>query len=100
MENDVIVEYICDRKACVNCTYPDCSHTKDVRHAENFEAIFVGKRTFFSEKKPEGLPLAFEFLSDSAKNLILNNPQFINQLCQKYDKLLDDSANEMFDKMV
>lgn len=100
MENNVIVEYVCDQKACVNCNYPECTHTRDIRHAKNFVAIFIGKRAVFSEKESEGTPIAFEFLSDSAKNLIMRNPQFINQLCQKYDKLLDDSANDMFDKMV
>lgn len=29
--------YICDRRACDTC-YPECKHTKDLRHAKHFEA--------------------------------------------------------------
>lgn len=28
--------YICDRQACQIC-YPYCFHTRDIRHAKNFE---------------------------------------------------------------
>lgn len=36
------VLYICDRTACEACTYPVCKHTKDVRHAVNFEHCYYG----------------------------------------------------------
>jgi len=29
--------FICDRRACDTC-YPECMHTKDLRHAKHFEA--------------------------------------------------------------
>lgn len=31
--------YVCDRRACNTCN-PDCRHTTDIRHAENF-ALFM-----------------------------------------------------------
>lgn len=34
------VLYLCDRRACENCSYPRCKHTSDVTHALNFECMF------------------------------------------------------------
>jgi hypothetical protein len=31
------VLYLCDRKACDNCSYSLCNHTTDISHAFNFE---------------------------------------------------------------
>lgn len=33
------VLYLCDRKACKKCSFPQCCHTTDVRHATNFSMI-------------------------------------------------------------
>lgn len=33
------VAYICDRRACLVCSYPMCRHTTDIRHAVNFEHL-------------------------------------------------------------
>ena len=30
------VLYLCDRKACDKCSYPDCKLTYDINHAKNF----------------------------------------------------------------
>lgn len=30
------IAYLCDRKQCEHCTYPECSHTFDIYHAVNF----------------------------------------------------------------
>lgn len=30
------VAYLCDRKQCEVCCYPECSHTTDICHAKNF----------------------------------------------------------------
>ena len=30
--------YICDQKACDQCSYPDCKHTNDIKHAKNFKS--------------------------------------------------------------
>lgn len=32
------VYYVCDRRACTIC-YPECTHTKEVAHAQNFENV-------------------------------------------------------------
>ncbi len=29
------IYYVCDRKACANCS-PECNHTSDITHAKNF----------------------------------------------------------------
>lgn len=46
-EKAPFVLYECDRRACDRCN-PECHHTNDIRHAENFqlsplsgEALFV-----------------------------------------------------------
>lgn len=36
------VLYLCDRKACDNCSYPLCNHTTDISHAVNFEKNLGG----------------------------------------------------------
>ena len=33
------VLYLCDRKACKKCNFPQCCHTTDIRHATNFSMI-------------------------------------------------------------
>lgn len=44
------VHYICDRRACEECTNPDCNHTSDIQHAANFEKI---GDAYFEKEKPE-----------------------------------------------
>lgn len=39
--------YICDRRACKTCS-PECMHTTDIRHAENFKLNPLGR---FIEKE-------------------------------------------------
>lgn len=31
--------YLCDRKACEQCHWPDCKHTKRIEHAVNFKML-------------------------------------------------------------
>lgn len=51
--------FVCDRKACPNCHYPDCEHTTDPDHAVNFKKeVHVQKNEAFvyyyeQNKKPE-----------------------------------------------
>lgn len=40
--------YLCDRKACTSCRYPECKHTTDIAHAEYF---FVNGNGNFIEKE-------------------------------------------------
>ena len=30
------IAYICDRRACIDCTNDDCTHTTNIDHAKNF----------------------------------------------------------------
>ena len=36
------VLYLCDRRACSKCSYPQCEHTTDISHAKNFARICPG----------------------------------------------------------
>ena len=36
---DKQVVYLCDRRQCERCTYPECKHTCDLEHAENFTRV-------------------------------------------------------------
>ncbi|MGN0180390.1 MAG: hypothetical protein ACI4DY_13285 [Monoglobaceae bacterium] len=47
VEPDKKLYYICDRRACETCR-PECTHTSDIRHAENFELTPNGS---FAEKE-------------------------------------------------
>lgn len=33
------VAYLCDRRACPDCSYPMCKHTLDISHAVNFTSF-------------------------------------------------------------
>ena len=35
------VAYICDRKACKDCSYPSCKYTTDIKHAKYFNLSFA-----------------------------------------------------------
>ena len=37
------IVYLCDRKACDECSWPTCQHTADICHAVNFEKVAEGK---------------------------------------------------------
>lgn len=37
--------YLCDRKKCENCSYPECKHTTDTNHAVNYNQ--PGKQIYF-----------------------------------------------------
>ena len=30
------VLYLCDRKSCKHCSYPECKHTRRLKHAINY----------------------------------------------------------------
>ena len=37
--------FLCDRKACSKCSYPQCKHTQDLEHARNFAPASFSKKT-------------------------------------------------------
>lgn len=50
------VAFVCDRKQCENCSFPQCVHTTDIEHAVNFEnfgGLFMEKteREFYNSKE-------------------------------------------------
>lgn len=48
--------YLCDRKACKKCSFPQCCHTTDIRHATNFSMF---PKCCYGEK-PEDKIVYFE----------------------------------------
>lgn len=40
MEN-IAICYICDKQQCTNCTYPECRHTTDPKHALNYKDKYI-----------------------------------------------------------
>ena len=87
-ENDVVITYICDRKACVHCDDTNCAHTSDIRHAANFESHMSGMKTYFEEKEPD--ISGYNRLTSEAKELISKNPEIVNQLAERYRKVLNN----------
>lgn len=46
------VAYICDRRACGHCSFPECKYTTDIEHAINFDSDSCGG--LFMEKTERG----------------------------------------------
>ena len=46
------IHYICDHKACDNCSYPECKHTNDINHAANFTKMtnYNGEECFLENE--------------------------------------------------
>lgn len=53
MEKEFKVIYLCDRKQCKQCSYPNCKHTTDIKHAKNFNIEYLTENYF--EKENEDL---------------------------------------------
>lgn len=77
--NDVVITYICDRKACTHCTAPECTHTVDIRHAVNFEANSLGIRDYFAEKDSDDNKIS-QFLTPETVKFINSYPMFVNDI--------------------
>lgn len=56
------VLYLCDRRACKKCSYPRCSHTRDIHHAKNFSRGRGGDYFVELESLPKGWMSAKEYL--------------------------------------
>ena len=41
--------FLCDRKACPDCSYPECKHTSNIEYAKNFKKHFARTGSFFAE---------------------------------------------------
>lgn len=54
--------FLCDRKACgEKCPNPDCSHTRDIYHAKNFDFVRVNDRgltDFFEMEETVDIPVS------------------------------------------
>ena len=91
--NDVVVMYLCDRKACVRCDNPECHYTVDIRHAVNFEYHNLGVRDYFNEKGP-GDDFLSRLLTPEAIKFINRYPKVINDLAYKHEKLIKEALKQ------
>lgn len=91
--NDVVIAYVCDRKACTNCTAPECMHTLDICHAANFEAHSTGTRNYFSEKMHDDT-LVSTLLTPNAIEFINRYPIIINDLVARYEESMDFAIHQ------
>lgn len=54
MDNPPKVLYLCDRRQCQNCSYPECKYTTDIIHAVNF--VSDGQGGFVEVRNDDGQP--------------------------------------------
>ncbi len=92
--NDIVITYLCDRKACTNCMAPECMHTMDIRHAVNFEARSIGTRDYFTEKIDAEYEFAKVLLTQEAVDFINRYPLIINELAEKHNELIKCSLEK------
>ena len=53
------IAYLCDRKQCKGCSYPNCKHTLDIKHAKNF---LLGFSTYYEKEEKKKLDEILEIL--------------------------------------
>ena len=56
--------FLCDRKACERCIYPQCRHTPDIEHAKNFAPAGFTKRTDGVWVEQEGVTMEVKIDQD------------------------------------
>ena len=56
--------FLCDRKACERCCYPQCRHTPDIEHAKNFAPAGFTKRTDGVYVEQEGIAMKIQIDQD------------------------------------
>lgn len=56
--------FLCDRKACEKCSYPQCRHTPELEHARNFAPAGFTKRTDSVWVEQEGVTMEVKIDQD------------------------------------
>lgn len=63
--------FLCDRKACERCCYPQCRHTPELEHAKNFAPAGFTKRTDGVYVEQEGVALEMKIDQDKLENRLV-----------------------------
>ena len=63
--------FLCDRKACERCCYPQCRHTPDIEHARNFAPAGFTKRTDGVWVEQEGATMEVKIDQDKLENRLV-----------------------------
>lgn len=63
--------FLCDRKACERCCYPQCRHTPDIEHARNFAPAGFTKRTDGVWVEQEGIAMKIQIDQDKLEKRLV-----------------------------
>ena len=63
--------FLCDRKACEKCCYPQCRHTPELEHARNFAPAGFTKRTDGVWVEQEGVTMEVKIDQDKLEKRLV-----------------------------
>lgn len=63
--------FLCDRKACEKCRYPQCRHTPELEHARNFAPAGFTKRTDGVWVEQEGVTMEVKIDQDNLEKRLI-----------------------------
>lgn len=63
--------FLCDRKACEKCSYPQCRHTPELEHASNFAPAGFTKRTDGVWVEQEGVTMEVKIDQDKLEKRLV-----------------------------
>lgn len=63
--------FLCDRKACEKCSYPQCRHTPELEHARNFAPAGFTKRTDGVWVEQEGVTMEMKIDQDKLEKRLV-----------------------------
>lgn len=63
--------FLCDRKACEKCSYPQCRHTPELEHARNFAPAGFTKRTDGVWVEQEGVTMEVKIDQDKLEKRLV-----------------------------
>ena len=90
--NDVC--YICDRKKCSDCSYPECMHTTDVTHAASFVEYAYDKSKDIHYYREEPIIMA-QF--ENTQSTTIDNPMNVIDPVETRE-ISEEEANEAWKK--
>lgn len=71
-ENKTKIAFLCDRKKCKDCSYQECKHTTDIKHAKNF----VKENDFYKELEQNMKVHDLKILPEHYMNILNGNKSF------------------------
>ena len=63
--------FLCDRKACEKCSYPQCRHTLELEHAKNFAPTGFTKRTDGVYVEQDGVTMEVKIDQDKLEKRLI-----------------------------